>query len=272
MISNISGRVGDTVFGRTSRNKGSVLDAWDVKRPGRARARLGRYTQSSRVWFAIADAYYSDMPEERKQVWRDAVVAPRMSGYTLFMKEALYCLAKGWSIPYSPSESGGFSTRFVPDPRDRSPWYMCLPPITYWWWWNCYSWSPTWVLEPGTYNLYPTWGARRLFPMGGGFLDYFQEPPVPGHEFTAEVLGVAGSKVTLPWYTSTGYPTYQQAHEGVNQRYAQIVTTSEHNQVKFSEVLPPGWAWLGDLLIQMQVVRKDEKTAPLWVQLNRPGP
>lgn len=59
--------------------------------------------------FQTADKYYSAFPEAQKQVWRDAVKKPVMSGYTLWMKECLYLWGQGLNSPLRPSISGGYT-------------------------------------------------------------------------------------------------------------------------------------------------------------------
>lgn len=61
--------------------------------------------------FMKADKLYSSFPESEKQVWRDAVKRPVMSGYTLWMSECLYLWSKGLSSPLKPSISGGYSPK-----------------------------------------------------------------------------------------------------------------------------------------------------------------
>jgi len=59
--------------------------------------------------FKKADKIYSNWPEHKKQVWRDAVKKPVMSGYTLWMKECLYLWGKQEYAPDVPSISGGYT-------------------------------------------------------------------------------------------------------------------------------------------------------------------
>jgi hypothetical protein len=78
------------------------------------------YSQKKRIasgvkcqGFSSADKIYSGWPDSKKDVWRDAVKKPVMSGYTLWMKECLFAWSKGWYAPDVPSISGGYSCRRV---------------------------------------------------------------------------------------------------------------------------------------------------------------
>lgn len=80
----------------------------------RSASQKKRIKQSSSCQgFIKADKIYSNWPEARKQIWRDAVKRRYMSGYTLWMKECLYCWSNGWFAPDIPSISGGYSVKKV---------------------------------------------------------------------------------------------------------------------------------------------------------------
>lgn len=53
------------------------------------------------------------LTENQRQVWRDAVRRPGMSGYDLYMSENMHCFHDGDGGPAGPSPSGGYSTMNV---------------------------------------------------------------------------------------------------------------------------------------------------------------
>lgn len=66
---------------------------------------------ASQVCFRHADTLYTTLSKAKRAEWKAAVKRPGMSGYDLFMKEAVALLAKGKRPPDHPSISGGWSTR-----------------------------------------------------------------------------------------------------------------------------------------------------------------
>jgi len=59
--------------------------------------------------FRNADTYFKAATAEAHRVWKAAVTRPGMSGYDLYMKEAMTLGHAGYSAPLFPSPSGGFS-------------------------------------------------------------------------------------------------------------------------------------------------------------------
>ncbi len=59
--------------------------------------------------FFVADRFWGAQSIEWRQKWRDAVKKPKLTGYSLWMKEALFHLNQNWYAPEEPSESGGWA-------------------------------------------------------------------------------------------------------------------------------------------------------------------
>ncbi len=83
----------------------------------------------------LADATWVGMTEAEQQVWIDALKKPGMSGYDLFMKEAVTCMIAGNNSPITPSISGGWSTTKVKCDGPIPPPEACIdeppPPEVY---------------------------------------------------------------------------------------------------------------------------------------------
>ncbi len=61
------------------------------------------------AWKA-ADMNWVLLTEAQRQVWRDAVRRPGISGYDMYMSENMHCFHDGDGGPDGPSPSGGYST------------------------------------------------------------------------------------------------------------------------------------------------------------------
>lgn len=105
-IVSVRGKMGDALF--TTTPHGIDLDQ---TRPLQRTATMKKRTALSKpcLGFKKADKIYSNWPEHKKQVWRDAVKKPGISGYTLWMKECLHLWGKGEYAPDVPSISGGYT-------------------------------------------------------------------------------------------------------------------------------------------------------------------
>lgn len=62
---------------------------------------------------SYCDGIYVDMHCDEREVWHNAVKAPGMSGYDLWMKESLYAVTRGFRPPQTPTPSGGFSVPYI---------------------------------------------------------------------------------------------------------------------------------------------------------------
>lgn len=70
----------------------------------------------------LADAYWQAHAATLKPVWDPAVKKRHMSGYELFMKEAMALILSDNRLPAAPSPSGGYSLHgLIPSP-DPPPW------------------------------------------------------------------------------------------------------------------------------------------------------
>jgi hypothetical protein len=76
--------------------------------------------------WTLADALWQTMTEEQRELWRAAVKAPKMSGYDVWMKEALSLCTRGLNLPDRPGPGGGYSAMYAL-PGSTPPPASCLP-------------------------------------------------------------------------------------------------------------------------------------------------
>ncbi len=76
--------------------------------------------------FTNADKYWQENQEELRPIWNAAVKRQWMSGYELFMKEALTLCPITGTLPLCPSVSGGFTTHHL------QPGKIEVPPAGEW--------------------------------------------------------------------------------------------------------------------------------------------
>jgi hypothetical protein len=137
LISAIRGRVGDTIYGTQYRTNKGVQDCWSATRKHNPRPLATEDQNPMQRGFEYCDDIYSNMPEAEKELWRKAVKKRHLTGYQLWMKEALYCEGLKQNLPDAPSASGGFSCREVV-PGTKRPYapfkgiaFPLLPSIAY---------------------------------------------------------------------------------------------------------------------------------------------
>lgn len=76
--------------------------------------RYRRYTGRSKYWpnrgqFFKADRFWTAQSIAWRKKWKDAVKKHGLTGYSLWMKEALYHLVRQVNAPENPSNSGGYA-------------------------------------------------------------------------------------------------------------------------------------------------------------------
>jgi hypothetical protein len=136
LFSEVAGKTADTILARGNRSRKNSQDFYPV-RSARVSTRevLRRMTRQA-LAFQWVDSLYTEKPESEKIVWREAVKRSALSGYGLWMKEALTLVMRGLNPPDTPSDSGGFSTLYV-KPGVNNPLLPCL------------TIPPTWENPPG---------------------------------------------------------------------------------------------------------------------------
>ncbi len=110
LLTAITGRVGDTVYGYSPARGIAAQDFWRVTRGKRLRFTEKKPMTMAQKTFKYCDAVYQQFTEAEKQVWRNAVKKRGMSGYNLWMKESMALAAQGFYLPDVPSPSGGYAT------------------------------------------------------------------------------------------------------------------------------------------------------------------
>ncbi|MBA7540040.1 hypothetical protein ES705_32329 [subsurface metagenome] len=109
---------------------------WRMKPPHKRTLTLGEPKANPCKQWQHADALWVSQPDAWRQTWRDALKKPGMSGYDLWMKEALTLCSQNKYLPDEPSISGGWSTsKVVPGetwpPPGKAPPKPPLPPVDY---------------------------------------------------------------------------------------------------------------------------------------------
>jgi len=149
-----------TARGRTNRPPKSYTRPFQLilpSAPNLTQARRQRYDAEgnlvqtpSQAIFSHADALYTSFDSPTRKAWRQAVKAPQMSGYDLWMKEATSLMHQGYRPNQTPSHSGGFSNRRL-SPGHTLPYPKCSEAI---------SLRRLWLLfihksdNPATHSLY----------------------------------------------------------------------------------------------------------------------
>ncbi|MBA7534182.1 hypothetical protein ES705_26428 [subsurface metagenome] len=86
---------------------------WRMKPPHKRKLELDSSEANPCRQWKQADAIWVAQSENWRQMWREALKKPGMSGYDLWMKEALTLCSQGNNLPDVPSISGGWSTAKV---------------------------------------------------------------------------------------------------------------------------------------------------------------
>ncbi len=120
LIASLSGSTADMTLSKSNLPRPYFFDAYRRKPVTKPRWPSLTQLKNPTLAFKYLDAIYSQFSEADKNVWRNAVKRPRMSGYGLWMKEAMFTVTRGYPPPRVPSPSGGFACHEVmpgePDP------------------------------------------------------------------------------------------------------------------------------------------------------------
>jgi hypothetical protein len=77
--------------------------------------------------WSLADTAWLAMTDDEHAIWNAAVTARGISGYDLWMKEALYLCNQGLYLPDGPGPGGGFTPRQAIPGTHIPPPASCLP-------------------------------------------------------------------------------------------------------------------------------------------------
>jgi len=122
IVHEIRGRTKGHVFKKTRYSRRIILESYPKRRDP-----LNPESQAyhMRKNYAVADRFWQMMPRSERQEWNAAVKRPYLTGYQLWMKEAMSLFARQEFAPDHPSISGGFTThKAIPGTKVRS----CPPP------------------------------------------------------------------------------------------------------------------------------------------------
>lgn len=122
LIYRIHGHTKGSIYKTTPFRKDIFLEQW----PKRAKPiNKGSLTYKQRKVYRIADLAWQLMSRAERAPWKAAVKKPYLTGQALWMKEAMYLMARNQFAPDVPSISGGFTaTKAAPGTRTRA----CPPP------------------------------------------------------------------------------------------------------------------------------------------------
>lgn len=121
VIGSISGRTGGSVFNKKPQNAGGLQDFYPPVLPPQFRKRKRPELQRNHGVLLSCDQIWVNQTEAWRDKWRKAIKRPHLSGYALWMREAMSCAFANLNLPDDPSASGGFSTRALV-PGDT--WYI----------------------------------------------------------------------------------------------------------------------------------------------------
>ncbi len=110
LATKISGSLGPS---RIEYHRVAGKTVWRMKPPHKRKLELGSPAANPCQQWQQADAIWVNQGESWRQKWRDALKKPGMSGYDLWMKEALTLCSQNKNLPDDPSISGGWSTAKV---------------------------------------------------------------------------------------------------------------------------------------------------------------
>jgi hypothetical protein len=82
---------------------------------------------SCKCWL-LADSIWQSWTRAQKRPWYQALKAPKLTAYDLWMREALTLCNQNQFLPDEPSPSGGFSTRYLKPGTTYAPPPSCAPP------------------------------------------------------------------------------------------------------------------------------------------------
>jgi hypothetical protein len=153
--------------------------------------------------FQLADALWQTMTEENRELWRAAVKAPQMSGYDVWMKEALYLCNRGINLPDAPGPGGGYSPINAKPGSTPAP-ASCLPeqPQVGW---RCTG-DPDWLCQECA------WEERQYDTEEDCLRDCIKPPPPPyNDEDGCQCFYCTGTTskywtIEIPSHTSTHIP------------------------------------------------------------------
>jgi hypothetical protein len=139
LATKISGSLGPS---RIEYHRLAGKTVWRMKPPHKRKLELGSPAANPCRQWQQADAIWVGQDETWRQKWRNALKKPGISGYDLWMKEALTCCASNRFLPDDPSISGGWSTAKVIPGVTWPPEGKVLPippppPADYFLCWNC---------------------------------------------------------------------------------------------------------------------------------------
>ena len=108
IIYEIRGRLGGAVFKKTPYSKRIILESY----PRRGKP-VNKSSDAYKVrWaWAQADLWYRLQNRAWRKMWHDALKKPALTGYQLWMKEALIHINAGLMAPDYPGPGGGWSCR-----------------------------------------------------------------------------------------------------------------------------------------------------------------
>lgn len=240
LFSNLSGKTADWIFVPKSRNTGGGLDCIERVRRDRGKTPAIGFRNLARAAFSRADVMYSALPFSTREKWRAAVKAPNTTAYTLWMKECMKSLIMGGRDPKEPSESGGFSTRFLPLWEDSFPLkYECtgLPWVGKL---NSLSEAFKLFLPPGKYCACKLNGWMRV-RLASGLLLNFQQGGAPfGITTTVSSTGPAPFSADLPIWDPVGWTIPEQAALETDNRPVKFDVAPGTEQVTFTQIHPAG--------------------------------
>ncbi|MBA7537074.1 hypothetical protein ES705_29340 [subsurface metagenome] len=154
LFSDIWGATADTKLSRSGKKK--VITA-DVRHGHKKHKGDTVIEKCPCKGFKEADARYHAMTPAERAPWQAAVKKPVLSGYSLFMKEALATILRHNKWPECPSVSGGYSCRHLELGEEYAPedWVGMAPPISRY---DCTG-PPSWECVPNPDGVYPSLAA-----------------------------------------------------------------------------------------------------------------
>ena len=240
LIANISGKTADWIFVPKSRRAGGGLDVIERVRRSRAKQPATGFRNLARAAFARADVMYSALPLSSREEWRAAIKAPNTTPYTLWMKECMKSLIMGGRDPKHPSDSGGFSTRFLPLWEDSFPlMYDCtgLPWVGKL---NSLSEAFDLFIPPGGYCACKLNGWMRVRLGSGQLLNFQQGGPALGITTTISSTAPAPFTANIPIWDPVGWTSPEQAALETDNRPAKFDVAPGTEKVTFTQLHPPG--------------------------------
>ncbi|MBA7543016.1 hypothetical protein ES705_35342 [subsurface metagenome] len=125
LATKISGSLGPS---RIEYHRVAGKTVWRMKPPHKRKLTLDSPEANPCKQWKQADAIWVSQVEPWRQLWRNALKKPGMSGYDLWMKEALTLCSQQKYLPDVPSISGGWSTSKVIPGTTFPPAGKIIPP------------------------------------------------------------------------------------------------------------------------------------------------